>query len=127
MIASLNGVAGEQGHDPDEAISHNERISGEGDHALALCPGRITDARIVADGVREVRATLRGDQADLVCTDGYASVRAVQVGVQSGARLELQDSLGVVQRPDTREGGILEVDQGLSTPLQLHTERVCRW
>ena len=90
-------AAGEHRHDAHEPVVHDERVSGEGDHALPLRPLLVAHTGVAHDGVGQVRLPLLGDQADLVLADRDPAVRAVQVRVHPGAGPQFQDVLGLVR------------------------------
>ena len=88
-------LAGEHRHHAHEPVVHDERVSGEGDHALPLRPLLVADTGIAHDGVGQVRLPLLGDQADLVLADRNPAVRAVQVRVHPGAGPQFENVVGL--------------------------------
>ena len=74
-------MAGEHRHDTDEAALDDQRVARKGDHAFPLGPILIADTGVADDGVREMRSSLLGDQADLEPADRNPAVGAVQVRV----------------------------------------------
>src|SRR5262245_14871876 len=59
----------EHRHHADHPILDNQRVSGEGNHSVILCPALIMQAWIVYDVIGEMRLLLPGNQADLQVSD----------------------------------------------------------
>ncbi len=78
----------------------------------------VSYTRIVLDIVGQMRATLFGDEPDLELTDRHAPVRAVHVGVETGAGLQFEHVVGCVVGPDAGEGGPQVDDDRFGAPLQ---------
>src|SRR5271157_5728089 len=89
-------MAAEQGHHSLDAISADQRVPRECDHPLAPGPLLIAKTRVADDLVDQVGLAIPGDQADLELPHGYPAVRAVKVGVNPRAGLELEDVLSLV-------------------------------
>jgi hypothetical protein len=70
-----------------------------------------------------VRLALGGDHADLELADGDSAVRPVRVRVHPGARLQHQNLLRLVERPDAREGRVEVAHHGLGAQAQ-HAARL---
>ena len=86
------------------------------------------DLRIAHDLVRELGTPVPGDRPDLVASQGHAAVGAVDVGVHAGARLQLEDFAGVVQRPDAGQRHVEVAHQRLGALLQhgSHATALCQ-
>ena len=111
-------MAGEHRHHAYQPVVHDERVSGEGDHALPLGPLLVAHTGVAHHGVGQVGFALLGDQADLVLADRNPAVRAVQVRVQPGAGPEFENVVLRVQGPDAGEGPVQVVHQRLGAALE---------
>ena len=100
------GVAGEHRHDAEHAIVQHQGVAGERHQPLAPHPFLVVDLGIADDLVRELGTPVPGDHPDLVASQRHVAVGAVDVGIHAGARLQLQDLAGVVERPDTGQRDI---------------------
>jgi hypothetical protein len=99
-------------------------MAGKGDHAFPPGPFLIADFGIADDGIGQVRLAIARDAPYLELSDRDLSMRAVQMGVEAGARLQLEHAFTFVQGPDSRKGGAHEGDERLGTLLQRAGERV---
>src|SRR4029453_15470357 len=59
----------EQPHHSDQPILDHQRVSGEGDHSVRLCPTLIIDTWIVHDVIGQMGLLLPGNPADLQVSD----------------------------------------------------------
>jgi hypothetical protein len=64
----------EQGHHADQPILDNQRVSGEGNHPVRLCPTLFLYAWIVHHVIGQMRLLLPGNPADLQVSDGDPAV-----------------------------------------------------
>src|SRR5262249_40992473 len=64
----------EQRHHSDQPLLDNQRVSGEGNHSVRLCPSLIIHAWIVDNVIREMRLLLPGNQPDLQVSNGNPAV-----------------------------------------------------
>ena len=103
---------------PVEFAGDEQRITREGDHALAPRPFLVTHARVADDVVGEVRRAFGGDEADLEFAQRHTAVRAVEVGVQAGADGEFERLGAGVVGPDPREGRAGVGDERLGAALE---------
>ena len=117
------GGAREHSHHADEAALDEQRVTGEGDQPFSRGPRLIADPRIVLHVVREVRLSLLRDEPDLEAPDGDASVLAVEVLIETGARLQLERACIGGERPDPRERRVEVCDERLGTRAELLAER----
>ena len=113
-------AAREHAHDAVALFCHQQRITGEGDHALGPRPLPVADAWVVGHVVGHVRLLLLGDQPDLELADRSAAVRAVQVRVHSGAGLQLQGHAGFIEHPDPGERRVEARVHGSGAFLEHH-------
>ena len=76
------------------------------------------DLGVIHDLIGEMGTALLGDRADLVLSQWHTAVRAVDVRIHAGTRLQLEDSAGVVERPDARERHVEVAHQRFGAQLQ---------
>src|ERR1043166_4402142 len=80
-------VTGEQRDDSDKSTLDNQRMSGEGNHSVRLCPTFILHAWIVQNVIGQMRLLLPGNPADLQVSDGNPAESPIQTRVYARARL----------------------------------------
>jgi hypothetical protein len=61
----------EYGHHADDLLFDNQRIACEGDHALALRPFLIMNARVADHLIGQMRFPLFGNETDFEFADRY--------------------------------------------------------
>ncbi len=116
-------LAREHRQHPHQLAGDHQRVAGKGHHAFAPRPRLIAHPRVAVDVVGQVRRPLLGDQPDLEPAHRDAAVRAVDVRVEAGARLQLEHRLGLVEGPDPREGGAQVIDDDLDAALEHVADR----
>ena len=114
----------EHRHHADQAVFDDQRVAGERDQPLALGPGGVDDARVAVELVGEHRPPVLGDEADLRLAHLHPRVRAVDAGVQPGARLQLELSGVSADRPDAGERGVQVLHQHLGAALERALQRL---
>ncbi len=87
-------------------IADDERIAGECNHPLATRPVLFGDARVADNRVSEVWPAFGGDVPDLEQPHGNAAVSAVEMSIETSARLQLEHVHLAIQGPDPREGRV---------------------
>ena len=115
---------GKEGHDPHHPALHHQGMAHKTHQAVTPHPFLVIDVGLRRDIVGETELGLPGDAADLVLPQGDAAAQAVDVGVQPGAGLHLQDVVLGVQGPDAGQGGIQMLHQGLGAQLQPLPQRL---
>ena len=113
----------EDGQHAHGASSDEQRVPGESHHVLPPRPRGVADVRIVKHVVGEQRPLVARDASDLELADRHPPVRAVEMGVATGARLEDQHPLRLVERPDPGKGSVQVVDDRLCAALQGFAQR----
>jgi hypothetical protein len=96
-------------------ITHHEGIPRERDHAFPAGPLFVPDAWISHDGVREMGLPLLRNQTNLELPYWHTAMGAMYVGAHPCTRLQLQDIVRLIERPNTGKRGIQVLDNGLRT------------
>ena len=117
-------MPGKERHDADDTVVHNQRVAGKRHHPFPSRPFLIAHFGIADDGVGQVRLAIPRDAPNLELSERDLSMRAVQMRVQAGTRLQLEHVLAFVEGPDSGKGGPQMRDERLGALLQGLGERV---
>ena len=117
-------MPGEERHDADDTVIHDQRVAGERHHPFPPRPVLIAHFRIADHGVGHVRLAIPRDAPNLELSDRDPSMRAVHMRVEAGTRLQLEHAVAFVEGPDSGEGRPQMRDERVGALLQGMGERV---
>src|SRR6266498_1210461 len=93
-------MAGKQGEDPEQMVTHQERIPRERHQTLLEDPLRVLYGWIGRDGVRAMGSPLLRNEPNRELSYGHTGICPTSVNVNPCTGLQLQDTVRSVEGPD---------------------------